>query len=80
MDLMMNDGFQERSEAAGKWRRAQLTSVQLSTYYVGSTELLELRNDYRRKFGPIRDQRAFHDKLLSFGSVAPHRLRGLMGL
>jgi uncharacterized protein (DUF885 family) len=80
MNLMMNDGFQEHSEAAGKWRRAQLTSVQLSTYYVGSTELLELRDDYRRKFGAIRDQRAFHDKLLSFGSVAPHRLRGLMGL
>ena len=80
IELMINEGFQERSEAVGKWRRAQLTSVQLSNYYVGLTELLQLREDYRKKFGPIRDERAFHDKLLSFGSPAPHRLRTLMGL
>jgi uncharacterized protein (DUF885 family) len=80
IDLMINEGFQERSEAVGKWRRAQLTSVQLSNYYVGLTELLQLREDYRKKFGPIRDERTFHDKLLSFGSPAPHRLRTLMGL
>ena len=28
MNLMMNDGFQEEGEAAGKWRRAALTSTQ----------------------------------------------------
>src|SRR5437764_6123863 len=29
---MMNDAFQEEGEAVGKWKRAQLTSTQLSTY------------------------------------------------
>jgi uncharacterized protein (DUF885 family) len=38
MALMMGRGFQEEGEAAGKWRRALLTSAQLSTYYVGYTE------------------------------------------
>lgn len=80
MDLMMNDGFQERSEAAGKWRRASLTSAQLSTYYVGTTELDALREDYIRKHGPVRDWKAFHDRLLSYGSPAPRFLHELMGL
>ena len=33
--LMIEGGFQEEREAAGKWVRAQLTSAQLSTYFVG---------------------------------------------
>ena len=27
MDLMLNEGFQEEAEAAGKWRRACLSST-----------------------------------------------------
>jgi uncharacterized protein (DUF885 family) len=80
MDLMMNEGFQERSEAAGKWRRACLTSTQLSTYYVGSTELFQLREDYQKKFGVIKDWKTFHDRMLSFGSPAPRYVRELMGV
>ena len=38
MALMTGRGYQEEGEAAGKWRRAQLTSAQLSTYYVGYSE------------------------------------------
>jgi uncharacterized protein (DUF885 family) len=78
MDLMMNDGFQERSEAAGKWRRAQLSSTQLCTYFVGAAELLQLRADYEKQRGSIRDWKAFHDRMLSFGSPAPRYLRQLM--
>jgi uncharacterized protein (DUF885 family) len=78
MDLMMNDGFQEKSEAAGKWRRACLTSAQLSTYYVGATELDQFREDYVRKHGGIKDVKAFHDRMLSFGSPAPRYVRELM--
>ena len=39
MALMTGRGFQEEGEAAGKWRRALLTSTQLSTYFVGYTEV-----------------------------------------
>jgi uncharacterized protein (DUF885 family) len=80
MDLMMNEGFQERSEAAGKWRRALLTSTQLSTYFVGTTEIDKLREDYRSKHGEIKEWKAFHDKILSFGSPAPRYVRELMGV
>ncbi len=42
LELMMGRGYQEESEARAKWRRACLTSSQLSTYFVGYTELEEL--------------------------------------
>jgi uncharacterized protein (DUF885 family) len=80
MELMMNEGFQEEGEAAGKWRRACLSSAQLSTYYVGNTEINGIRKAYEAKHGPIKNPKAFHDKLLSFGSPAPKYVRELMGL
>src|SRR5258708_28820467 len=46
MDLMMNEGFQEEGEAAGKWRRACLSSTQLSTYFVGNVGINEIRKAY----------------------------------
>src|SRR6266849_4281172 len=38
MDLMMKEGFQQEGEAVAKWKRARLTSAQLSTYFVGVSE------------------------------------------
>ncbi len=43
MRLMQVRGHQEEGEAAGKWRRALLTSTQLSTYYVGWTAVARPR-------------------------------------
>jgi len=80
MDLMMNEGFQEEGEAAGKWRRAALTSAQLSTYFVGYSEVMDIREAYEAKHGPIADWRAFHDALLSFGSPPARYLPALLGL
>jgi len=79
MDLMMNEGFQEEGEAAGKWRRACLSSTQLSTYFVGNVGINEIRKAYERKNGPIKDLKVFHDKMLSFGSPAPKYVQELMG-
>ena len=79
-DLMMNEGFQEEGEAAGKWRRAQLSSTQLSTYYVGATEVADIRRAYEAKNGKQRNMRTMHDLMLSFGSPAPKYVRELIGL
>lgn len=79
MNLMMNSGFQEEGEAAGKWRRACLTSAQLSTYFVGNAELNDLVQDYQAKH-PGTSLQALHDLMLSFGSPAPRYLRQAMGL
>jgi uncharacterized protein (DUF885 family) len=47
MDLMVDGGFQEESEARKKWDRARLTSTQLSTYFVGSMEMWNLERERR---------------------------------
>jgi hypothetical protein len=79
ISLMMNEGFQEEGEAAGKWRRACLTSTQLSTYYVGNIEVNGIRGAYEDKYGSDFERRAFHDELLAFGSPPPKYVRELMG-
>jgi uncharacterized protein (DUF885 family) len=80
MDLMMKKGFQEEGEAAGKWRRACLSSTQLSTYYMGNIEINDIRKDYQTKAGNSFNLKAFHDELLSFGRPAPKYIRQLMSL
>ncbi len=79
MALMMNEGFQEDGEAAGKWRRACLTSTQLSTYFVGSAEVEDIRKGYEAKH-PNPDLLALHDQMLSYGTPAPKYIKRLMGL
>ncbi|UCG50589.1 MAG: DUF885 domain-containing protein [Candidatus Latescibacterota bacterium] len=78
--LMMNEGFQEEGEAVGKWRRACLTSTQLSTYYVGNIEVNEIRKAYESKYGPAANLKKMHNELLSHGSPPPKYVRELMGL
>jgi uncharacterized protein (DUF885 family) len=80
MDLMMNEGFQEEGEAAGKWRRACLTSAQLSTYYVGNMEVNDLRKAYENKMESAVDLQTMHDLMLSFGSPPTKYVKELMGL
>ncbi|PYS95536.1 MAG: hypothetical protein DMF50_08335 [Acidobacteria bacterium] len=78
LDLMQRLGFQEEAEARGKLRRAKVSSTQLSTYFVGSTELEELLNAARRQAGSAFDLRAFNERLLSFGTIPPRDVRQLM--
>jgi uncharacterized protein (DUF885 family) len=80
IDFMMNEGFQEEGEAAGKWKRAQLSSTQLSTYYVGSVEVNDIRRAYEAKNKGKIDLRKMHDEMLSFGSPAAKYVKEMMGL
>jgi uncharacterized protein (DUF885 family) len=79
MRLMMERGHQEEGEATGKWRRALLSSTQLSTYFVGYIEVSDLAADLRAATPGLTD-RALHDQLLSHGSPPPRHLRTLVGL
>jgi uncharacterized protein (DUF885 family) len=78
MELMTKQTFQEEREAAGKWVRAQLTSAQLPTYFVGYQEHADLRAAVERKQGPAFDLRKYHDQVLSYGSPAVRYTRALM--
>jgi uncharacterized protein (DUF885 family) len=78
MALMTGRGHQEEGEAAGKWRRALLTSAQLSTYYVGYTEVSDLARDLRAADPGVSDQDV-HDRMLAHGSPPARLLRTLLG-
>ncbi|MBN1449129.1 MAG: DUF885 domain-containing protein [Bacteroidetes bacterium] len=80
MRLMTEQGFQENGEAAGKWRRACLTSAQLSSYFYGNRKIRELRARVERQKGDSFDLRTFHDQLLSYGTISPSYLPMLMKL
>jgi uncharacterized protein (DUF885 family) len=74
--LMKNEAFQEDGEAVGKWKRARLSSAQLTTYFFGFTELLKLRHAVENQ--PGFTERAYHDRLLSWGSPAMKYVRQLV--
>jgi len=76
MALMTGRGFQEEGEAAGKWRRALLTSTQLSTYYVGYTEISDVAKELLAV--PGATERAVHDRILAHGSPPVRLLRGVL--
>ena len=78
MKLMIEGTFQEEREAAGKWVRAQLTSAQLSTYFVGHLEHTALRREAEEVWGDQFDLKTYHDKLLSFGSPPVQYVRALL--
>jgi len=76
--LMIEGGFQEEREAAGKWVRAQLTSAQLSTYFVGYQEHIEMRGAVEAEWGDEFTLRRYHDQALSYGSPPVKYVRALI--
>jgi uncharacterized protein (DUF885 family) len=69
MSLMMNDTFQTRAEADGKLQRAKLSSAQLATYYVGTSEWWRLRHAYEAAKGKSFTLSEFHDRALDQGAL-----------
>ncbi len=69
LDLMINDGFQEREEAIGKLQRAKLSSAQLPTYYVGWRDWKRLRDRVRSEKGAALLSKGFHESSLREGAV-----------
>ncbi|MBB6096142.1 uncharacterized protein (DUF885 family) [Povalibacter uvarum] len=78
MQLMTRDTFQQEREAAGKWVRAQLTSAQLPTYFVGAQEHFDMRKAVEQKLGDKFDVKAYHDKVLSYGAPPVRFVREMM--
>ncbi len=80
LDLMMKEGFQQEGEAVAKWKRARLSSAQLSTYFVGAAEHLDLRDRAKAKLGDSFDLKKYNDSVLAFGSPPAKYVRELLGL
>jgi uncharacterized protein (DUF885 family) len=75
MQLMTKTAFQQEREAAGKWTRLQLSSAQLSTYFVGYQEWKDFRAAAEKR--PGFNLKKFHDAALSHGSPPVRFIREL---
>jgi uncharacterized protein (DUF885 family) len=78
MDLMVRQTFQQEREAEGKWTRAQLSSAQLATYFVGAQEHFDTRRAVEAKLGDGFNAKAYHDGMLSHGAPPVRFARQLM--
>jgi uncharacterized protein (DUF885 family) len=56
----------------------QLSSVQLTSYFSGYSEIMALREERKQALGERFNLRAFHDQFLGYGSAPVKVIRGLM--
>ena len=75
IDLLVRQAFQTPQEAAEKWKRAQLSSVQLSSYFSGYSDIMELRERRKEQLGERFNLKQFHDQFLGYGN-APVKIIG----
>ncbi|MGB6194576.1 MAG: DUF885 domain-containing protein [Terracidiphilus sp.] len=78
MSLMMDDTFQTRAEAIGKLQRAKLSSTQLPTYFVGTSEWWRLRQAYQKAKGSSFTLAEFHNRALDQGALPVPWLHDLL--
>jgi uncharacterized protein (DUF885 family) len=75
LDLLVRQAFQTPQEAVEKWRRVQLSSVQLTSYFSGYSDIMELRERRKQQLGERFNLKEFHDQFLGYGN-APVRIIG----
>lgn len=78
LDLLTRQAFQTRQEAEEKWRRVSLTSVQLTSYFSGYHQIMELREQRKAQLGERFKLKEFHDQFLSYGNAPVKMIAELM--
>ncbi|MRW84415.1 DUF885 family protein [Pseudoduganella sp. FT26W] len=78
VDLLQRQAFQTHSEAVEKWHRVQVSSVQLTSYFSGYSEIMELREQRKQQLGASFNLKQFHEQFLSYGSAPVRVIKGLM--
>jgi len=76
--LLVREAFQSTEEANGKWRRVQLTSVQLVSYFAGYSAIYDWRERQKRELGTAFNLKRFHEQFLSFGNAPVSVIKELM--
>jgi len=69
VDMLVNVAKLERVNAIGEVRRYTQSPTQPMSYLVGKHQILDLRERERQRLGQEFDLHAFHDRLLSYGSI-----------
>ena len=78
LDLLTRQAFQTRQEAEEKWRRVSLTSVQLTSYFSGYHQIMELRERRKQQLGERFNLKEFNDQFLSYGNAPVKMIAELM--
>jgi uncharacterized protein (DUF885 family) len=81
MRLMVEQGFQEESEASAKWDRARLSSTQLCEYFLGYTEMADLEREARSRAaeaGTLFRWRPFLESVLAHGTPPTPVIRDIL--
>ncbi|NHZ94984.1 DUF885 domain-containing protein [Massilia sp. CCM 8734] len=78
MDMLTRQAFQTRSEASEKWHRAKVSSVQLTSYFSGYSEIMDLREQRKQALGARFDLKQFHEQFLGYGSAPVKMIKELM--
>ena len=78
MDILVNEAFQEKTEAEGKYKRVSLSQVQLCSYYTGLSEIYDFRESLKKENPDQFDLKLFHTQFLSFGSAPIMYIKELM--
>jgi len=76
--LLTKEAFQQQAEAEGKWKRVSVTSVQLDSYFTGYKEIMDLRQEYKKKMGDKYKLKEFNEKFLSYGSAPVKSIKDAM--
>jgi uncharacterized protein (DUF885 family) len=78
LDLMMKETYQEKEEATAKLQRAQLSSCQLPTYFVGWKGWLDVREHYKQRKGSSYSLKEFNERALKESGVPLPSLETLL--
>lgn len=78
MDLLVNQAFQQQTEAEGKWHRVQVSNVQLDSYFTGFYEITNLREEYKKMQGTNYSLKKFNEQFLSYGSAPVKYIKEMM--
>ncbi|MFO0616729.1 MAG: DUF885 domain-containing protein [Polyangiaceae bacterium] len=78
VELLSTRGFMERAFAESEATRYLGWPGQAISYKVGERVILELRDEARARLGSAFDLRAFHEAVLSAGSVGLDHLRDIV--
>ncbi|HMB60843.1 MAG TPA: DUF885 domain-containing protein [Xanthomonadales bacterium] len=76
--MMMEQGFQEESEARGKLVRAKLSSVQLASYFAGQLAIENILAEYKALQGDAFSWKEFNERLVGAGSPPFFAIREYM--
>ena len=78
MDLLQREAFQEKTEAVNKWRRVRLSQVQLTSYFTGYAEIMDLREKRKAELAGAFDLKTFHNRFLGYGNAPVSAIAELM--